>query len=141
MKECVDRGELVSDAIVIDLIEERLQDAEDRGGVIFDGFPRTVAQAQALDGLLEKLGHKVDKVIRLKVDEAQLMARITKRFSEQGRRDDNPEVFATRPQAYSDQTKPLLPYYEGQGKLTELDGMAPIEHVAAAIDQALSTPL
>ena len=141
VKACVDRGELVSDDIVIDLIEERLQDAEDHSGVIFDGFPRTVAQAQALDLLLKKLGHQVDKVIRLRVDEAQLMARITKRFEEQGRRDDNPEVFATRLQAYADQTKPLLPYYEGQGKLTELDGMAPIEQVAAAIDQALSTAI
>ena len=141
VKACVDNGELVSDEIVIALIQERLQGAEDAGGAIFDGFPRTVAQAQALDILLEGMGTKVDKVIRLKVDEAQLMARITKRFQEQGRRDDNPEVFGTRLQAYEAQTKPLLPYYEGQGKLTEVDGMAPIEQVAAAIDQALNTPI
>ena len=139
VKAIVDAGELVSDDIVIDLIEERLKDAEDHGGAIFDGFPRTVAQAQALDILLERLGHRVDKVIRLKVDEEQLLARITKRFQEQGRRDDNPEVFSTRLRAYTDQTKPLLPYYAEQGKLAEVDGMAAVEEVAASIDQALDS--
>ena len=141
VKACVDNGELVSDDIVIALIEERLDDAERRGGVIFDGFPRTVAQAEALDAMLAGRGRKVDVVIRLAVDEEALMQRITKRFAEQGRRDDNPEVFQTRLNAYSEQTRPLLPYYEGQGKLTEVDGMASIESVATAIDKALGAPI
>lgn len=138
VKAIVDAGELVSDDIVIALIDERLAAAENAGGAIFDGFPRTVAQAEALDGLLQRLGKQVDKVIRLKVDEAALMTRITQRFQEQGRRDDNPEVFATRLHAYGEQTRPLLPYYEAQGKLVEVDGMASIDSVAAEIDRALS---
>ena len=138
VKAIVDAGELVSDDIVIALIEERLDDAEQRGGAIFDGFPRTVAQAEALDTMLAGRGKKVDAVIRLAVDEAALVSRITKRFNEQGRLDDNPDVFKTRLHAYAEQTKPLLPYYDGQGKLTEVDGMAPIDAVAKAIDTVLA---
>ncbi len=137
VKAVVDRGDLVTDEIVIRLIAERLDEAESHGGVIFDGFPRTVAQAQALDILLEGRGARVDLVLRLKVDDAQLIARITKRFEEQGRADDNPEVFATRLNAYLTQTKPLLSFYEGQGKLVEVDGMAPMDAVSAAIEAAL----
>ncbi len=137
VKAVMERGDLVTDEIVIDLIAERLDDAERRGGAIFDGFPRTVAQAQALDILLQGRGRQVDRVVRLKVDDAALIARITKRFAEQGRADDNPEVFATRLQAYLTQTKPLLGYYEGQGKLVEVDGMAAMDDVSAAIARAL----
>lgn len=131
------RGELVSDAIVIALIEARLKEAEDAGGAIFDGFPRTVPQAEALDAMLAKLGKKIDHVVRLKVDDAALMERIAKRFADQGRPDDNPDSFAVRLNAYNTQTAPLLPYYEAQGKLTEIDGMGAIDQVAAAIDGAL----
>lgn len=137
VKGVMERGDLVTDSIVIRLIEERLEQAESGGGAIFDGFPRTVAQAQALDILLEGRGRQVDKVIRLKVDDAALIARITKRFEEQGRSDDNPQVFATRLNAYLTQTKPLLAYYEGQGKVWEVDGMAPIDAVTAAVAAAL----
>jgi adenylate kinase len=131
------RGDLVSDEIVIALIEERLPEAEAAGGAIFDGFPRTLAQAEALDIMLKGRGAKIDQVIRLKVDDAQLMQRITGRFAESGRPDDNPETFKVRLDAYNTQTAPLLPYYEGQGKLTEVDGMGSIDQVAAAIDRAL----
>src|SRR3954466_1247558 len=134
----MDRGELVSDQIVIDLIEERLPEAEAAGGAIFDGFPRTVAQAEALDKMLAARGQQIDAVLRLKVDEPALIERIKKRFEEQGRPDDNPEVFVTRLAAYNAQTAPLLPYYREQGKLTELDGMASVEAVAGSIDAALS---
>jgi adenylate kinase len=138
VKGVLDRGELVTDEIVIALIEDRLPEAEAAGGAIFDGFPRTVAQARALDAMLAGRGAKVDAVIRLKVDESALMARIAKRFAEQGRPDDNPEVFATRLAAYNEQTAPLLPFYEAQGKLIELDGMASVEAVAGGIDGVLS---
>jgi len=132
------RGDLVSDEIVIELIESRLPEAEAAGGAIFDGFPRTIAQAQALDEMLKGRGAKIDKVIRLKVDDEALMKRIAVRFAESGRPDDNPESFKVRLSAYNTQTAPLLPYYEGQGKLTEVDGMGSIDEVAAAIDRALS---
>ena len=137
VKGIMARGELVSDAIVIALIEERLPEAEAAGGAIFDGFPRTVAQAEALDAMLAGRGAQIDLVVRLKVNEAELMERITKRFADQGRPDDNPDAYAVRLKAYNDQTAPLLPYYAGQGKLVEVDGMGAVEAVAADIDQAL----
>jgi adenylate kinase len=132
------RGDLVTDAIVIELIEQRLPEAEAAGGAIFDGFPRTLAQAEALDAMLAGRGAKIDLVIRLKVDDAELTQRIAGRFAESGRPDDNPESFKVRLGAYNQQTAPLLPYYEGQGKLVEVDGMAAIAAVAQAIDQALA---
>lgn len=132
-------GHLVPDAIVVGLIEERMPQAEAAGGAIFDGFPRNVAQAEALDAMLEARGARVDQVVRLKVDDAQLLQRVTKRFEEQGRPDDNPETFRARLEQYNAQTAPLLPYYAGQGKLIEVDGMGSIEQVARAIDAALET--
>ena len=133
----MDRGELVSDDIVIALIEQHLPAAEAAGGAIFDGFPRTVAQAQALDGMLAHRHSQIDLVLRLVVDHHALLSRITRRFADQGRPDDNPAVFETRLSAYAAQTAPLLPYYQMQGKLVEVDGMADVSAVAAGIDGAL----
>ena len=134
----MDRGELVSDEIVIELIGEHLPAAEASGGAIFDGFPRTVAQAHALDAMLSHRRSQIDVVLRLVVDHHALLHRIGKRFAEQGRPDDNPAVFETRLSAYAAQTAPLLPYYELQGKLVELDGMADIASVSRQIDAALA---
>ena len=131
------RGDLVSDDIVIGLIEERLPELDASGGAIFDGFPRTVAQAEALDAMLLRRNHKIDLVIRLKVDDEALKARVAGRFAESGRADDNPTVFEQRLVAYNRDTAPLLPYYQTHDKLVEVDGMAPIEAVATAIDAAL----
>ena len=133
----MDRGELVSDEIVIALIEEQIDLNPNAKGFIFDGFPRTVAQAEALDELLTKHNTKVDSVVRLCVDDEALVSRITKRFEEEGRKDDNPESFKVRLNAYNTQTAPLLPYYSAQGKLTEVDGMAEIAVVSASIAQVL----
>ncbi|MBA4787013.1 MAG: adenylate kinase [Pseudomonadota bacterium] len=138
VKDVLARGDLVTDEIVIALIEDRLPEAEAAGGAIFDGFPRTVAQAEALDAMLAKRGAQIDAVVRLKVDDAALLERVAKRYAEQGRPDDNPETFAVRLDAYNRNTAPLLPYYEAQGKLTEADGMGSIESVAKAIDEALA---
>lgn len=132
------RGELVSDAIVIELIENRLPEAEAAGGAIFDGFPRTLAQAEALDAMLAGRGRKIDMVVRLKVDDAALVERVAGRFAESGRPDDNPESFQVRLDKYNNETAPLLPYYKSQGKLAEVDGMGAIEAVAKAIDEALT---
>ena len=133
----MDSGALVSDEIVIALIEERLPETEAAGGAIFDGFPRTVAQAEALDSMLASRGRKIDRVVRLKVDDQALVQRIAKRFEAEGRADDNPDSFKARLNAYNTQTAPLLPFYQGQGKLAEVDGMASIEAVAKSIDAAL----
>ena len=133
----MDAGNLVSDEIVIELIEERLPEAEAAGGAIFDGFPRTVAQAEALDASLAKRGSKVDAVIRLLVDDEELVARVEKRAAEEGRADDNIEAFKVRLKAYQDQTAPLIPYYAEQGKLREVGGMGSMDEVTAGIADAL----
>ena len=138
VKDILATGGLVSDGIVIDLIKENLAAAEAAGGAIFDGFPRTVAQAEALDAMLAERGAKIDKVVRLKVDEAALVTRIEKRFAEEGRSDDNPEAYKVRLAAYNAQTAPLLPYYAAQGKLNEVDGMGAVAAVAARIHDALA---
>ena len=135
--QIMDEGGLVSDEIVIDLIDEQLGANQGAAGFIFDGFPRTVGQAQALDRLLESRGSKVDCVIRLVVDETQLIERVTKRFEEQGRKDDNPETFSSRLDKYNMDTAPLLPFYAERGILREVDGMASIEEVTEGVEQAL----
>ncbi|HEY2048966.1 MAG TPA: adenylate kinase [Caulobacteraceae bacterium] len=133
----IQRGELVPDEIVVGLIEDRLPSLAGTGGAIFDGFPRTLAQAKALDRMLKHSGQQIDQVVRLVVDDEALKARVAGRFAESGRPDDNPESFAVRLAAYNRDTAPLIPYYEGQGKLRNVDGMASIEAVAEQIDGAL----
>jgi adenylate kinase len=130
-------GDLVSDDVVIALIEDQLDQNTGAAGFIFDGFPRTVAQAEALDATLTARGERVDSVIRLKVDDDAILNRIAKRFEEQGRKDDNPETFKHRLATYNEQTAPLLPYYSAQGKLTEVDGMSDIDSVSASIAEVL----
>jgi adenylate kinase len=131
------RGELVPDDVVVGLIKDRLPGLDGTGGAIFDGFPRTLAQAEALDHMLELAGRRIDVVVRLKVDDAALLTRIEGRFKEFSRPDDNPASFATRLAAYNRDTAPLVLYYEARGKLREVDGMAEIEAVASDIDAAL----
>ncbi|KJS38740.1 MAG: adenylate kinase [Hyphomonas sp. BRH_c22] len=133
----MDEGSLVSDEIVIALIDEQLEVQAGAPGFIFDGFPRTVGQAEALDQLLESRGTAVDIVIRMLVDDDKLLSRVTKRFEEQGRKDDNPETFARRLEKYYEDTAPLLPIYAERGILVEIDGMGAIDTVASEIDAAL----
>jgi adenylate kinase len=134
----MDSGSLVSDEIVIALIEEQLDKNPNAAGFIFDGFPRTIPQQEALDAMLAKRGAKVDAVIRLKVDEPALIARITKRFEAEGRADDNPVAFRKRLDAYNNQTAPLVDVYRDQKKLKEIDGMASMEAVSAGIASILN---
>lgn len=133
----MDRGELVSDEIVIALIGERLPEAEAAGGAIFDGFPRTVPQAEALDKLLAGRGHSIAKVVRLVVDQDELVARVEKRAAEEGRADDTVEAFKVRLTAYNNQTAPLIPFYTAQNKLVDVDGMGSMDEVSARINAAL----
>ncbi|MEL7128639.1 MAG: adenylate kinase [Pseudomonadota bacterium] len=133
----MDAGTLVSDEIVIELIEEQLDQNKGVPGFIFDGFPRTVGQAKALDDCLAARGQAVDIVVRLLVDEEKLLKRVKKRFEEEGRKDDNPEAFAHRLDQYNANTAPLIPIYAEQRKLREVDGMEEIEAVSRQIDAAL----
>jgi adenylate kinase len=108
-------------------------------GAILDGFPRTTAQAQALDKMLAEKGRSLDAVLELTVDEGILLERIQKRAAETGgeRADDNAETLRNRLAIYHDQTAPIVPYYENKGMLTRIDGMAPIEQVTAELEKAL----
>ena len=133
----MDEGGLVSDEIVIDLIAEQLSARAGAPGFIFDGFPRTIGQAEALDQLLQSRSEQVDLVIRMRVDDERLLARVTKRFEEQGRADDNPATFSRRLERYYEDTAPLVPLYAERGVLVEVDGMGSIETVATSIDAAL----
>lgn len=134
----MDTGNLVPDEVVIDLIGERLQACMGCPGFVFDGFPRTLAQARALDALLASHGQSIDLVIRLEVDEGALLERVTQRFEVEHRADDNPVTFIKRLKAYNEQTAPLIPYYREKQKLLEVDGMAPVENVAHAIEAAIA---
>jgi len=134
--EVMQRGDLVTDDLVVDLIDQRLSEVG-RAGAIFDGFPRTLPQAKALDALLTKRGATIACVLRLKVDDQALLARVATRFAHSGRPDDNPESFAVRLAAYHAQTAPLIDYYRAQGKLIEIDGMASVERVSAAVKETL----
>jgi len=133
----MDSGSLVSDEIVIALIEDALAQNKTAPGFIFDGFPRTVAQAEALDTMLARHGKQIDRVVKLEVDSQKLMDRIAKRFAEEGRADDNPDAYKVRLDAYFAQTAPLVPYYERQNKMHRVDGMADVEAVATDIAKSL----
>lgn len=137
VKSILEEGALVSDEIVIALIDEQLTLNKGAPGFIFDGFPRTVGQAKALDDLLAARDTEVHCVIRLVVDEQALLERVTKRFEEQGRKDDNPATFSVRLEKYNQDTAPLVPIYAEQGKLHEVDGMAGIDEVSLGIEGAL----
>lgn len=164
-KAVMDAGQLVSDAIVIGIIADRLNAPDTATGVIFDGFPRTVAQAEALDALLAERGRILEAVIELDVDEDALVDRITGRFScgncgapyhdrhkqpkvegicdvcghsEFKRRpDDNEQTVRERMAEYRAKTAPILPYYKAKGLLRAVDGMADVDDVYAAIDTIL----
>lgn len=138
------RGELVPDDIVVAIVSDRIDEPDARKGFILDGFPRTVPQAEALERLLAEKGLRLDGVVELKVDEGALLRRLASRIAdmmtrgEPVRPDDNPEALKTRLDVYRTQTAPLIAYYGKKGVLRSVDGMAPIDAVAEAIDRVLS---
>jgi adenylate kinase len=164
-KAVMDAGKLVSDALVIGIIGNRIDQPDCKNGFILDGFPRTVAQAEALDGMLEEKGMTLDAVIEMKVDDAALTERITGRYTcgtcGQGyhdtfhkpakagicdkcggtefkrRADDNAETVTSRLEAYHAQTAPILPYYADKGMLKSVDGMADMDEVTRQIEKVL----
>jgi len=164
-KAVMDAGQLVSDEIVISIIDDRLDQPDTKGGVIFDGFPRTVAQAEALDVIIAKKGRKLDHAIEIRVPDQLLIDRITGRYTcakcgagyhekfqkpkvegvcdacggqEFSRRaDDNAETVKKRLDSYHAQTAPLLPYYQGKGILSVVDGTLDIAVVTTALEGIL----
>ena len=166
IKAVMDSGALVSDGIVIETIERRIAAPEAKRGVILDGFPRNVPQAEALDTMLARHGLKLDRVILMEVDEAELVDRLAGRFScrkcgasyherynrpkREGecdvcgasdfvqRPDDRPEAVKTRFEVYRQQTAPILPYYRDRGILSTVDGMGEIDEVTRQIETIIS---
>ncbi|MGO4705050.1 adenylate kinase [Microvirga sp. 2MCAF38] len=142
-KAIMDRGDLVSDDVVLGIVADRIEEVDAQKGFILDGFPRTVAQAEGLDGMLASKGLKLDAVIEFKVDHDALVERIVKRAKETEargepvRKDDNPDVFKTRLEAYRNQTAPLSTYYAGKGALKTVDGMKAIDEVTGAVKAIL----
>jgi len=144
VKDIMERGDLVPDDVVIAVVADRMDHSDAANGFVLDGFPRTVAQAEALDRELAARGIGLEAVLELEVDEDVLLVRIKGRAEEAGnkgqpvRRDDNPDVFKTRLKAYRVQTAPVTEYYRSQGLLHIVDGLQPIDVVTDELAAVLS---
>lgn len=163
-KKAMDAGQLVSDEVVLGLVKERLSQSDCAGGFMLDGFPRNVAQAEALDRVLAEMGKKLDSVVSIEVPNDELMGRLTGRRTCRGcgagfhvmfdppdqenkcdkcggelyqRDDDNEATVANRLEVYDSQTKPLIDYYQGQGLLVPIDGLGAIDEIFGRIKAAL----
>ena len=142
-KQIIDRGDLVSDDIIIGMISSRTEQDDCQHGVIFDGFPRTVAQAEALESMLSDKGQRIDAVIELQVDEEALVGRLENRIAEmkaagqEVRSDDNAETLRHRLATFREQTAPIIPFFADKDMLRTVDGMQAIDAVEAAIDAVI----
>ncbi|WP_266159745.1 adenylate kinase [Dyella silvatica] len=136
-KAVMDAGKLVSDDILLGMLEERLAQPDAKNGFILDGYPRNLVQADALDHLLTKLGQPLDAVIKLKVPSEVILGRCEIRFKAQGRADDNPETVRDRLVIYAEQTAPVAEFYAKRGKLQIVDGVGELEEVTARVKRAL----
>jgi adenylate kinase len=136
-KSVMDKGELVPDEVVIGMIEKRINSEENPKGFIFDGFPRTVAQAKALDDMLANKNTGITLMISLDVKRQELINRLLKRGNEQGRSDDNLETIENRIKVYEDQTSPVMKFYDQQKKSRYVDGMGSIEEIFIRIVEVI----
>ena len=136
-KEVMARGELVSDAILLGMLEDRFSRPDTANGFILDGYPRNLAQAGALDGLLAKIGQPLDAVVQLDVGTDLLVERIAGRAQAEGRADDNPESVRKRLQVYNDSTAPVIGFFAERGLLARVDGVGSLEEVLERITAAL----
>jgi adenylate kinase len=138
-KGFMDQGLLVPDEIILGLIEEVLRSDEAKRGVIMDGFPRTLAQAEAVDGLLRAQGRQVDRVLLIDVSEEELITRMVKRAEIEGRADDTPDTIRRRQEVYREQTAPLIAFYDDRGLVTRVDGLGSVEEIAERVHGAVAT--
>lgn len=136
-KSYMDKGEYVPDSVTNDMVRDRLAQDDAREGFLLDGYPRTLAQVEALDGMLAELGTALDRVLLLEADDDTVVERLIARGQESGRSDDTEETIRHRLQVYAEQTTPLVEVYEGRGVLRRVDGMASIDEVSAALTAAL----
>lgn len=136
-KAVMDAGQLVSDDIMLGMLEERLSQADAKGGFILDGYPRNLAQVEALDGLLERLHQPLDVVVKLEVPNEEIVGRCEIRFKAEGRADDNPDVVRRRLEVYAEQTAPVADWYQRHGKLEKVDGVGALDAVFQRIMDVL----
>ena len=137
-REVMARGELVSDAILLGMLEDRFSRADTANGFILDGYPRNLAQAAALDALLARIGRPMDFAVQLEVPSELLVERIAGRAKAEGRADDNPDSVRKRLQVYADQTAPVIDFYLQHGQLTVVDGVGELDEVFTRILEAIS---
>jgi len=138
-KDIIEKGGLVSDELVVKIIEKKLSEFDDKQGILFDGFPRTVVQAYILDGLLLKLNTQLDMMISLKVPEEELIRRLLERAKISGRKDDTLEVIKTRLKEYHDKTRPVADYYKERNKYYEINGVGDIDEIFQQIVNVIET--
>ena len=139
INEIVERGDLVPDEITIRMIRERLADDDARDGFILDGFPRNLAQAEALDEMLQEIGRSLDVIFFFDLDDETAKTRALGRAHEEGRTDDTPETIAHRLAIYHAQTEPVVEYYRTSGKLVPLHAARPVADVYGEVEDALAT--
>ena len=137
-KSYMDKGEYVPDSVTNDMIRSRLAEADAQEGFLLDGYPRTLDQVEALDGMLAEADTSLDMVLLLVVETEEVIGRLVARGAEQGRSDDTEETIRHRLEVYADQTAPLIDVYEKRGLVRRVDGMASIDEVTAALREALA---
>jgi adenylate kinase len=144
VQSIIERGELVPDELLVDILRSTVLQAGNPGGFVFDGFPRTIAQAEDLDKLLSETGRKVSLVLSLDIDEEEVVTRLLKRAQQEGRKDDTEEVIRMRMKVYHSQTHPLIEYYTNQRKFKSLNGLGSIDdifgNICKVIDLTLDSP-
>jgi adenylate kinase len=136
VKKYLDQGEYVPDDVTIRMVRAKLEDVSPATRVLFDGFPRTVAQAQALDRLFEEMGRRVAGVLLIDAPRDELVARLNGRATAEHRTDDTPEVIANRLDVYEEQTRPVISYYEDRGLVKRVNGVGPVQEITARLREA-----
>jgi adenylate kinase len=138
-KTFIDRGQLVTDELIIDMISKELDSVKETSGVIFDGFPRTYAQAEALKKLLSEKGTDVTVMLNIQVDDDELIKRLLERGKVSGRSDDNLETITRRIQTYYKQTTPVIDFYKKEGTAVDITGVGPIDDIFVSIAKAIDS--
>lgn len=138
-KRYMDAGDYVPDEVTNAMVRSRIAEPDATDGFLLDGYPRTVAQVEELDAMLEDAGHRLDAVVVLTVDQDELVARLLKRAETEGRADDTEDVIRKRQEVYADQTAPLIAVYRDRGLLREVDGMGSVDDVSARVLAVLET--
>ena len=136
-KKYMDAGDLVPDEVTIAMVRDRLAEDDAQTGFLLDGYPRTLAQVEELDGMIKFTGHRLDAVVCLTVDQDEIVARLLQRAQVEGRADDTEEVIRRRQEVYLEQTEPLIAVYKDRGIVHEVDGLGEVAEVTARIFDAL----